>query len=150
MITWFKGDDLSTVAYDGKMLAGDRMCVFGGTPIQFEKVRRLYGWVTVGCVGGASDALLFMDWVGAGRTPESKPELEDNFCAIVLEGNGDAWVFGSQLVAIPIDPNKPWAIGSGGDFAMGAMAMGADAEQAVEIASKYDIYTGLGVDVIEL
>jgi len=34
------------------------------------------------------------------------------------------------------------AVGSGGKFALGAMAFGASAEEAVEVASEFDIYTG--------
>jgi hypothetical protein len=37
-----------------------------------------------------------------------------------------------------------WGIGC--DFALGAMAMGADAVQAVEITNKFSIHCGMGVD----
>lgn len=40
------------------------------------------------------------------------------------------------------------AIGSGRGEALGAMAMGADARRAVEIASRLNVGCGLGVDVI--
>jgi len=35
-----------------------------------------------------------------------------------------------------------WSVGSGDNFALGAMAMGADAEVAVDIAKKFDTGTG--------
>ena len=35
-----------------------------------------------------------------------------------------------------------YAIGSGRDFALAAMRMGADAKKAVKIASEFDIHTG--------
>ena len=35
-----------------------------------------------------------------------------------------------------------WAIGSGSQFAKGAMAVGASARDAVEVASAFDVYTG--------
>lgn len=41
-----------------------------------------------------------------------------------------------------------WAAGSGADYAMGAMAAGKDAKEAVEIACRFDINCGLGVDVL--
>ncbi|MHC8386779.1 Ntn hydrolase family protein [Pseudomonas sp. MDT2-39-1] len=37
---------------------------------------------------------------------------------------------------------RPFAIGSGRDFALAAMDMGATAKEAVEMAAKRDIYTG--------
>ena len=43
-----------------------------------------------------------------------------------------------------------YAIGQGSHFAYGAMAMGASAEQAVEVANKFSIYCGIGVDTYTL
>lgn len=37
---------------------------------------------------------------------------------------------------------RPFAIGSGRDFALAAMDMGATAKEAVEMAAKRDVYTG--------
>ncbi len=37
---------------------------------------------------------------------------------------------------------RPFAIGSGRDFALAAMDMGATAKEAVELAAKRDVYTG--------
>lgn len=41
-----------------------------------------------------------------------------------------------------------WAIGSGADYALGAMYAGLSAAEAVMIASKLDTGTGLGVDSV--
>jgi len=43
--------------------------------------------------------------------------------------------------------NPFFAVGSGGDFALGAMAAGKTAPEAIEIAAKHDSYTGPIVDV---
>jgi ATP-dependent protease HslVU (ClpYQ) peptidase subunit len=42
----------------------------------------------------------------------------------------------------PVNDYKFWAIGSGRDFALAAMEMGATAEEAVLLASKFDRKTG--------
>jgi ATP-dependent protease HslVU (ClpYQ) peptidase subunit len=42
------------------------------------------------------------------------------------------------------------AIGSGGDLAMGAMGAGATARQAVEIAARFDCFTGGKIDEFRL
>lgn len=49
-----------------------------------------------------------------------------------------------------VEAQAPVAVGSGGDFAMGAMAAGATAEQAVEIAARFDVNTGGLVQAINL
>lgn len=48
---------------------------------------------------------------------------------------------------IPIE-DKMYVAGSGGDIALGAMAFGASPEEAVKIASEWDVDTGLGVQVV--
>ena len=42
------------------------------------------------------------------------------------------------------------AIGSGSEYALGAMAMGASAKRAVQIASRFDPSTGRGVTVAKV
>jgi ATP-dependent protease HslVU (ClpYQ) peptidase subunit len=41
-------------------------------------------------------------------------------------------------------------VGSGGEFAMGAMAAGANARKAVSIACQLDYYTGKGIDTVKV
>lgn len=42
------------------------------------------------------------------------------------------------------------AIGSGRDFAMAAMAMGRSAHDAVELACKFDVYSGGDIELVEI
>lgn len=44
--------------------------------------------------------------------------------------------------------NVPICYGEGRDFAYGALEMGANAIKAVEVASKYCISCGMGIDVL--
>ena len=142
---------MSTIAYDGNTLAGDRMCTVGNTPMPFQKIGKING-MTFGCAGYAEDTVLFAEWVKTGmiRSSNTVPKLSTNFHAICIDANGDVYLYFEKLVPIPHQKGKPWAFGSGGEFAMGAMAMGATAKDAVEIATQFDINTGLGVDVIKL
>ena len=47
-------------------------------------------------------------------------------------------------------PEKHFAIGSGSDFAIGAMSAGSTPKEAVVLASKHDIHTGLGCKVYSI
>lgn len=47
-------------------------------------------------------------------------------------------------------PEKHFAIGSGSDFAIGAMSAGKTPKEAVVLASKHDIHTGLGCKVYSI
>ena len=50
----------------------------------------------------------------------------------------------------PVGDAEFYAFGSGDAFAMGAMAMGATAEQAVEVATRFDVYSGGPITVLSL
>ena len=141
---------MSTIAYDGKTIAADRLCTVGDTPIPFQKVGKISGMV-FGCAGYAEDTVLFAKWLKDEMPRGDKlPKLETRFRAIVIDVTGDAFLYFDKLVPIPLEKGRQWAFGSGGEFAMGAMAMGVSAALAVEIATKLDVNTGLGVDVIEI
>lgn len=73
-------------------------------------------------------------------------ELEDMQALIIRGGKAYESCSLCQMVEIGI----PSAIGSGGDFAMAAMMGGADAREAVKIASKLDPYTGGKIRVIKV
>jgi len=42
---------------------------------------------------------------------------------------------------------QPHAIGSGGPFALGAISAGSGVKEAIKVASKHDVFTGLGCKV---
>jgi ATP-dependent protease HslVU (ClpYQ) peptidase subunit len=74
---------------------------------------------------------------------------EGKFAVVVIDRNDAGTVL--------IHPNllgdtltEPWAVGSGGDFAMGAMCVGASAEEAVEAAIELDPSTGGEIETIEI
>jgi hypothetical protein len=69
--------------------------------------------------------------------------------AIVLSADGKIWTFSNPTMWIHVD-QPYYAIGSGMNFAMGAMASGASPYEAVRYASKLDPMTGMGVTKIDL
>jgi len=141
---------MTTVAWDGKLLAGDRLCCFGGTPVVTTKVFALNG-VLIGTAGLKVDGILFREWVEKGRPADKKPVVGDNFTGLLVEASGELIYYdGPKLVPVPMPAGQRWSLGSGCDFALGAMAAGASAIQAVEIACVLDVNTGLGVDYVSL
>lgn len=99
----------------------------------------------VGCSGCAYASTSFVAWLQGGDKPSLASDVE--FCAMVVDERRRVWMLGRELVYLQI--NMPqWAIGSGADYALGAMAAGADPERAVRIASRLDVSCGLGVNVV--
>lgn len=65
---------------------------------------------------------------------------DDTACAIFVGRRGGFRVESDAM--IPSEFRGAYSIGSGCDFAMGAMLAGKSAAEAVRIAAKLDIYTG--------
>ena len=57
------------------------------------------------------------------------------YCGINTEDDGEPCFWKNKL-------KHPWAIGSGSDYALGAMMSGLSAKEAVDVAKKIDTLTG--------
>jgi hypothetical protein len=113
-----------------------------------DKAWRLGNAVLTG-VGNMTLVLAMRNWYVAGRDASKFPTeqtLPDRWCEfIVATPDG---LFRYERSPIPIEHGKnKCAFGYGKDFAYGALAMGATAEQAVSIANKFSPHCGMGVDV---
>jgi len=74
-------------------------------------------------------------------------DLDWQWTMLVLR-QGSIWQASSELPGLLQEGGFPFAIGSGSEFALGAMHAGATPLEAIRIASKLDIYTGGPLDVL--
>lgn len=135
---------MTTVTYrDGIMAADSRAFSGDRSPIGFkDKVHRLADGTLVGIsttVVGADKALVH--WVEKGRLPAATDKL-DNFMVLMVKPNGQVFYARDQLLWTGPLSAPFYAIGSGGDYALGALSMGATAVQAVEKAIQMDPWSG--------
>lgn len=146
---------MTIIAWDGKALAGDRMSTVGGTPIHSAtpKVYRLRApngrLALVGFGGSNAFCASYLHWMRGGEEPQPKPgeDMKWQIIAIVEP----RWVWYRSDTANRWDlfgAMSYWAIGSGCDYALGAMEHGATAREAVKISSLLDNQCGMGVDVV--
>jgi 20S proteasome alpha/beta subunit len=133
---------MTTIAYKDGVLASDGKITAGGcvTNLTSKKIFRVNSaWI--GVCGTVADWGLVVDYLNNNGTP-IPPTAE--FDCIYMPDKGKAVILevckGGILREIAFAP--PFAIGSGGNFAIGAMAHGASAIEAVKIACKYDVYSG--------
>ncbi|MDO8705365.1 MAG: hypothetical protein Q7J84_10510 [Sulfuricaulis sp.] len=145
---------MTTIAWDGKTLAGDKKCELDGSCTRCVKVFKItcapHGTpALVGCAGASADCVAVVEWLK--DTSKIKPEVTSLSALFVVPTQRGAWAFwlAEALVMVPLCKGA-FAIGSGGAHALGAMAAGKSARDAVMIASKLDRSTGLGVDVVKL
>lgn len=136
---------MTTIAWDGQYLAGDRKRTIRNTPMEATKIFRTTDRCLYGTSGGSAECEAFRAWqCGSGE----KPSLT-YFIAICVKPDRSVWEMEENGLWLRIS-RKQWAIGSGADYALGAMAAGATAREAVEIASRLDSGTGMGVDILGL
>ncbi len=141
---------MTTIAWDGATLAADRQSTWGGTPIPTRKVFKLQApdgsFILYGGSGNTIQLSAFHRWV-TGRTV--RMPLIDDAQFMMIDMHRKVWIAHHNLDWHQMDV-KRWAMGSGADYALGAMEHGACAREAVKVASALDVSTGLGIDCVRL
>ena len=131
---------MTTIAYRDGVLAADGQRT--ATDVQIEsraiKIGRI-GRLLFGAAGSAAWAWRYRTWVRCGALGEP-PRCLTGSCGFLI-GPDDA------LCLLTEDGWERsvaafYAEGSGWQFALGAMAAGASAEEAVRAAARFDVHTG--------
>lgn len=137
---------MTTIAFDGNALAADKQVTCGSMIGQTTKIRRINGML-VGVSGDASSLQMFADWIQLGGHAEKYPQAfkDGDSCAMVIRGDGIVRLYEKAHLPLLLE-QKRYAIGSGREFAMAAMACGKTAREAVQIATSLDCYSGQGMD----
>jgi len=141
---------MTTIAYDGNYLAADsRSCVGQGGIIGESKVKIFINDnYIVGLSGKAAESRLLVQYLN-GDIKLEYGQLEGGASLLVVErATSQAFYMANSLELEMID--TPAADGSGADYALGAMLHGADAVEAVEIASKLDAFTNNEIRVVNI
>ncbi len=138
---------MTTIATDGKSMAGDGRTHLRGTITNDEavKVERLRDGRLFGACGSVQDSTQVRNWLNDGG---DKPQVDDDFGALLLSTDGSIHWLSRKLEPEPA--SAPAAMGSGMDFALGAMLAGREPAFAVNIAAKRDVYTGGTITVLHL
>lgn len=143
---------MTTIAYDGQCLAADTQCHADGMRLGLvQKIWRLADGRLFGACGDNSACEATYAWLHAGGHPADKPTLktEQGFNGLLIALDGQVTFLDPELV--PLTIVAPWyALGSGREFAMGALAAGKSAPEAVRIALQFDIYSGGPIDTLVL
>jgi len=143
---------MSTVAWDGKILAADKRATIGSLHRTTMKIHRV-GSSLVGYVGAGAQSREVLAWACGGfkksAFPESQRDVEKSTTLLVIRPGGMIHVYEHTPHAV-IYEDKQFAIGSGRDFALAAMRLGKSAREAVLLAAEFDPGTGNGVDTLTL
>ena len=149
---------MSVIVWDGKYLAADKQATNGSLARTTTKIGKRvlnnkdnsFLW---GVTGDADLGAARVEWIAqtrsksdAGQYPAALPGASTT--VMVIDQHGiRMW----ENVPFPMKLEDEYvAIGSGRDFALGAMHCNADAAQAVTTASVFDVYCGGGVDLLSM
>jgi 20S proteasome alpha/beta subunit len=140
---------MTTIAYKDGKLAADTMMIKGTTILgHVTKIVRREDGALCGGSGNLGWVQAFHRWfLAADEDVEPPPLSEYDTGIIVRKGNPEIEIFenGSSFHFEPAYT----AIGSGSEFALAVMSVGADAETAVRTAMMFDPGTGGIVEVVE-
>ena len=151
---------MTTIAYRSGIMVSDSCYSHGGTvDTLLSKIYRLKSGALLG-QSGENDAREFIDLLNNVKSERGLPtrkvliEIRADFLGLLVLRTGSIYKINTSIVSVgnwaKSDDNDiadigVWkisrtfaAIGAGSDFAMGAMAHGATAEQAVAIACRFD------------
>lgn len=141
---------MTTIAWDGRTLAADTLATWNGSREGYVVKIARRGAVMAAAAGNAVICRRLMDWFRdgmRGAPPSAGDKAAGNWSSLhiftpggqVVTWGPDGW----EAVRASL-----YASGSGGDFALGAMTVGATAEEAVAAAILHD--TGSGGDITVL
>lgn len=155
---------MSTIAYrDGKMAADSRAYAGSSDPIgSKQKIFRLDDGTLIGVSTtrpGVSEA--FVEWYERVHLDTDARHMDDPHPQVFSEPNGkltalvvtpDESVYLFEESCMPSGPLEApfFAIGSGNQYALGALEMGASVEEAIACAIKCDVWSGGEVRTLNL
>lgn len=139
---------MTCITWDGKVLAGDKQSSVGEIPVKSTKVFRVKAKGRIYLLGIAGDETRALQFIEYFRLHGTTDYLKVKGAEVLIISKKGCWVL-QQDADVSTMNEKIWALGAAGDFALGAMHAGVGAEEAVRIASKLSINSGMGVDTVK-
>lgn len=133
---------MTTIAYRDDVLCADTQVTWGSTVDGYTQKVFAKGPLLYALTGNGAVAHLFRDWIesGAKYNPPQLGDGDNSASGFIFPGDDLILHFHSGHVCSLRLPF--YAAGSGADLALGAMAMGATAYEAIMVAKRFDIHTG--------
>lgn len=146
---------MTTIACDKTGIYGDLQITNLATNAKFKCGTKVYKFSAheltyphsdfyVGFAGSAEDIITAADFFDCPEVYYNKRLNLKGLSGLVLTEQQEIFVF-SSLTKWLVVKDKYASIGSGANVAIGAMEAGSTPKEAVKIASKIDIYTGMGI-----
>jgi hypothetical protein len=142
---------MTVIAWDGQILAADKLACFGATKGTVTKIFRFKNELLAitGCLSAGMET---MQWYTEGAVkadyPPSNRMQNEGASLIVIKQDKSVWKYEKSPVPFRVEGSF-CAFGCGDESALIAMECGANALRAVELVIKYNSGCGNGIDVLE-
>ena len=143
---------MTTIVYRDGMMSADSRAYRGGKGWLGTKVK-VYKHKGV-LVGSSSSVVGLTELIKKWIMSDSPDELlrlvppDSHIDILAVYPNGEAMFMDTSLLPAYV-VNEYYAIGSGNEYAMGALAMGASSKEAVRVAAMFDPFTGNKINTIK-
>lgn len=142
---------MTVIAWDGRFLVADRLADTAGHKFQVCKIRLakdIYSEDTAVAISGKFGAFDKLYDYAIGKVQFPSSQEKDDWARLIVVTRGKLhWI---EDVEGKIQTSAKFiAFGSGRDYALGAMQMGATALEAVRATSKLCVDVGLGVSIYD-
>lgn len=143
---------MTTIAWDGRILAADRLANIGDVRREVTKIVKASNGNLLFSAGSFDTVTALYQWyIKAGTHDEFYRIQKDNdwqpLNVIYLDRT--VWRYERHPVAFKVEERFMTA-GSGSHFAMAFLKMGLRADETVRRTLELDPYSGGGIDVLEL
>lgn len=134
---------MTTIALNSSHIAADGRSCFGSQIQTEERIKlHLSGPYIYAVAGKGAVTNALIAWHQAGADPARVPPGNFDWDLLVVSIE-DRFIYQSTCpYPRSLEPDEPFAMGSGDDFALAALDLGKTPAEAVAAAAKRDIYTG--------
>lgn len=139
---------MTVIVWDGNQIAVDSLATNGSRARRVKKWRELDDGTVLLWTGDHEEGLVLCRWYENGCKIEDLPkhETREEFTVLIaLLPWGDVVQYQIERVAEAIE--APFAWGDGAPYALAALAMGADAARAAEVACDLSVFCGRPIQI---
>lgn len=144
---------MTTIAYRAGILAADTQGTRGNSRIRVRKIQRLDDGSLFAGAGAFPAIVKVHKWANAGMPDDKLPKLalgdDGEVECLIVRPDGTIVLVDEALTPETL-VQEFVAIGTGCEYALGAMACGRTAARAVKIAARFDTNTSEPIETMQL
>lgn len=144
---------MTTIAYKNGIIAADTLVTANDCAVDYEtKIHKVGKQFVIACAGNMFAGYKIRDAIASGQDFKNLdiPTLKrENFSCFISDYK-NLYYLDNEFYPQKLNKKKAHALGSGVEYALGAMEAGCSAVEAVKIGCKFDVRSGGNVQKVIL